>query len=273
MASQYIKVEKNVDKGYAIITIAKEPMNSLDTELCTALYSAIKAVESDAAMKGLIITSGLKGEVFCYGLDPVKELYAPNTSAEQFSAFWPAFSKVLITLYRSRLATLAAIKGAAPAGGCLIALCCEKRLMTRQGSGTIGLNEVAMGIPVPTSLVKLMGQVTGAKVAEDMVVNGRAVKAEEALQMGLVDELVASADMLLPRAEELMAAAVKLPSEARATTKQLLRSDFAQAWENSAYSEEAALLWGALSRPETVALLGAIVARLTGAGKSPGKFR
>jgi len=271
--AQYVTVEKKLGKGYAILTIAKEPMNSLDTELCNALYTAIKAVESDAAMKGLIITSGLKGEGFCYGLCPVNELYAPNTSAEQFASFWPAFSKVLIHLYRSRLATVAAIKGAAPAGGCLIALCCETRLMNRSSSGTIGLNEVAMGIPVPTSLVRLMAQVTGPKIAENMVVNGRAVKADEALQMGLVDELVASADALLPRAEELMAAAVKLPSEARATTKMQLRSEFAQAWEKSAYNEEAAVLWAALTRPETVALLGAIVERLTGGKGSKGKFR
>jgi 3,2-trans-enoyl-CoA isomerase len=265
--SQYIKVDKCPDKGYAIITIAKEPVNSFDTELWTALYNAFQSVESDAAMRGLIITSGLRREVFSGGID-LKELYAPNTSAERYARFWSALSNVLVGLYRSRLATLAAIKGACPAGGCAISMCCDMRLMTRR-SGTIGLNEVPLGIPVPKFWAKLMGHIIGPKVAEQLVLTGRLVKAEEALQIGLVDELVDGAEELLPRAEQLMAVAVKLPGEARAATKLSLRGEFAGAWEEYAQTREATFGWGAIAKPETVARMTATLQRLSGKGSKP----
>lgn len=64
---------------------------------------------------------------------------------------------VTVMCNRSRLATLAAIRGACPAGGCAISLCCDARIMTA-GNGTIGLNEVALGIPVPKYWVQVMAQ-------------------------------------------------------------------------------------------------------------------
>ena len=262
--AQYIKVEKYPDKGYAIITIAKEPVNSFDTELWRALYDAFQSVESDPAMRGLIFVSGLKREVFSGGID-LKELYAPNTSAERYAVFWLALSKLLVGLYRSRLATMAAIQGACPAGGCAISMCCDTRVMTRR-SGTIGLNEVPLGIPVPKFWAKLMGHIIGPKVAEQLVLTGRLVKAEEARQIGLVDELVDSTEQLLPRAEELMAVAVELPSEARAATKLSLRGEFAGAWEQYAQTQEAAFGWGAIAKPETVARMTATLQRLSGKG-------
>lgn len=64
----------------------------------------------------------------------------------------------LLRLYKSPLITICAIRGACPAGGCILSLLCDSRIMTE--AGTIGLNEVALGIPVPYYWVQAMCQVS-----------------------------------------------------------------------------------------------------------------
>lgn len=68
---------------------------------------------------------------------------------------------------RSPLVTIAAIRGACPAAGCNIALCCDHRIMTEQGY--IGLNEVAIGISVPEKWCDLMGRTIGQGPASQLL--------------------------------------------------------------------------------------------------------
>lgn len=95
----------------------------------------------------------------CAGND-INELYAPRTSPERYKQFWVTSNALMARLYSSPLATVAAIRGACPAGGCGLALCCDVRLMSRE-VGHIGLNEVALGIPVPLFWGRLMTRVIG----------------------------------------------------------------------------------------------------------------
>ena len=69
--------------------------------------------------------------------------------------FWSTLTKTLTSIYSSRLATVAAINGACPAGGCVLAMCCDWRVITWDGS--MGLNEVALGIPVPRNWCEPLG--------------------------------------------------------------------------------------------------------------------
>merc|ERR1712224_530821 len=74
------------------------------------------------------------------------ELFLPTTSEERLIKFWSTLSKTLIKIYTSSMVTLAAIPGSCPAAGCCLALCCDFRIITANCS--MGLNEVALGIPV-----------------------------------------------------------------------------------------------------------------------------
>lgn len=232
-----------------------------------ALHAAVQSVEADSNMHGVIITSGLQRDVFTAGND-LKELYAPLTSAQQYAAFWEAQSRLLTGLYATRLATLAAIRGACPAGGCAIALCCDTRLMTAsggRGGSFIGLNEVALGIPVPKYWAGVMANVIGHAPAERLLLCGTMVGPDQALKLGLVDELVQDKADLLPRAQALMAQMVKLPPVARAATKQRLRGDYSKAWLEYALSWEAGPEgFAQIAAPSTVAAVGAALQRLSG---------
>ncbi len=100
-------------------------------------------------------------------------------------------------LLASPLVTIAAVRGHCPAGGCVLALACDARIMT--DDGRIGLNEVELGIPVPLYWGRLMASLVGAGKADALLQTAALVPAKQALALGLVDVVV-------PRAE-LMAAA------------------------------------------------------------------
>ncbi len=265
----YITISVRPD-GVAILTFAKEPVNSFDFDMWDSLDQALTRLEADPKVNAVVLQSGLKRDVFTAGND-LRELYAPNTTKERYAKFWITQNRFLVRLHRSRLATVAAIRGACPAGGCAISLCCDHRLMTPNGS--MGLNEVVLGIPVPKYWGMLMGRIIGGKQAEALLLPGRMVDAQAAKQLGLVDELV-GAEGLLDRAVGVALQACKVPPHARAATKQSLREDFCSAWE-AFYPTEPEFAWGFLSSPTTVKVLGGAMARLSskpqGQGREGGK--
>lgn len=244
--------------GYAVITLQKQPVNLLDTAAWEQISAAFASVESDPSMHGVIFTSGLKRDVFTAGND-FKELYAPLTSAPQYRHFWTVQNTFLINLYRSRLVTVAAIRGACPAAGCGIALCCDHRVMTR--NGFIGLNEVERGIPVPKFWGLLMIRSAGQRNSEKLLFNGSVATPEEAQRIGLVDELVDAAD-LAATAETRVRELMRPRQGARAETKALLRGDFCREWEEY-LKMEADAGFHIISRPEVVKELKGVMEQLS----------
>jgi enoyl-CoA hydratase/carnithine racemase len=107
--------------------------------------------------------------------------------------FWKISNQFLGNLYVSRLVTIAGIRGACPAGGCCLALCCDYRILT--DPGYIGLNEVALGISVPKYWGRLMERVIGSGKAEKLLQFAQLVKAKQALDIGLVDEICHKEDL------------------------------------------------------------------------------
>ncbi|EFJ41714.1 hypothetical protein VOLCADRAFT_77525 [Volvox carteri f. nagariensis] len=244
--------------GIALVTVAKEPVNSMDLAMWARLDQVLMELETNPAVNAVIFASGLKRDVFSAGND-LMELYAPKTTSERYARFWTTQNAFLVRLYRSRLVTIAAIRGACPAGGCAISLCSDVRLITPEG--VMGLNEVQLGIPVPKFWGLLMGRVIGPKVAESVLLSGRMVPAAEAKQLGLVDSVV-PADRLIEDALVAARQACKAPSAARAATKALLREEFCKAWEGF-YPTEHEYGWKYLSSPSTIAVLEGAMKRLS----------
>lgn len=246
--------------GYAVVTIAKEPVNSFDLAMWSALEQALQQLERTPGVRAVIFTSGLAKDIFTAGND-LGELYAPRTSLERYRAFWTTQNRFLVALHRSPLATVAAIRGACPAGGCAIALCCDARLMTAQGS--IGLNEVLLGIPVPKYWGLLMGRVIGPGAADRLLLPGALIAPPEALRLGLVDSLTeGGSEGLLAAAKAAARRLAKLPAQAYAETKLNMRQEFCAAWE-AYYPAEVDGAWRFLASPETVQVLGGAMRRLS----------
>lgn len=253
----------------AVVTLAKEPVNSMDLAFWQELLKTFEGLESDPEVRAVVFRSGLRRSVFTAGLD-LRELYAPTTSEERLNEFWRTLTTALSKIYSSSMVTVAAINGACPAGGCGLALCCDYRVISADGS--IGLNEVQLGIPVPQFWVELFTRTVGQRQAEMLLQTGQLVPSAHAVQLGLVDAVVASGEEVLPTAVAEVERWLKNPDVGRTSTKQVMRSEFAGRWA-AGIPEEAGKVWATISDKRTVALLGKVMQRLSGgkAGSGDGQ--
>ena len=150
----------------------------------------------------------------------------------------------------------------------MLALCCDARVMT--DNGHIGLNEVALGIPVPLYWARLMASIVGGGRADVLLQTAALVPAAQALSMGLVDS-VTTRDALMPAAVAEARRRLAFPDIGRIATKRMLRGPMSDAWLAYA-AEEAAGGWKGLSSPAVTAALGGVLARLSKAAGPAAKL-
>lgn len=128
----------------------------------------------------------------------------------------------------------------------------------------MGLNEVAIGISVPPHWIALMCSIIGQGKADKLTQYARTVNAEEALKIGLVDEVVESAGDLEGKFMSLAKDVLKLPDAGRGLTKSALRGSLGQAWgDRTELENEAHKTWEFLTREQTIKALKAVMARLS----------
>lgn len=202
--------------GVATVRMNKPPVNSLNLEFLTDFTIMLEKLENEKACKGLVLTSS-NPKIFSGGLD-IMEMYQPQP--DRLLTFWRTFQEVWLKLYGSRLATIAAINGHSPAGGCLLAMCCDYRIMAPNYS--IGLNETQLGIIPPFWFIDLMVQCTGHRQAELCCQKGLMLTTEQAHKIGIIDEVVPS-DQVEARAQEEIKSWIKIPEAARQLTKLQMR--------------------------------------------------
>jgi 3,2-trans-enoyl-CoA isomerase len=261
MTDNILSVKYTLNDALAVVSLHREPVNSMNTAVWTSLLSLLDSLEANPKVRGVVFTSTLKRNVFTAGND-LTELYAPGTSMSQFSHFWVTSNTFLARLYVSPLFTIAAVKGACPAGGCCLAMCCDFRIVTKDAS--MGLNEVAIGIVVPSHWIALMGSIVGQGRADKLTQYAKTVIAEEALRIGLVDEIVDSAEDLEDKTILLAKEVFKLPDAGRGLTKAALRGSLGQAWGDRAELEnEAHKMWEYLTREQTIKALKGVMERLS----------
>jgi len=176
----------------------------------------LKKLENSKDCLALIITSSVP-KIFSAGLD-ITEMYKPNPA--RLNEFWRALQQMWIRLYGSPLVTAAAINGAAPAGGCLISLCCDIRLMAP--GFQIGLNETKLGIVAPFWFRNSMINAIGHRVSERALQTGQMFSSEEAKAIGLVDDVVPR-EKLIDHAEKEILKYLSVHDAARQITKHEMR--------------------------------------------------
>lgn len=161
----------------------------------------------------MILTS--TSPVFSAGLD-LLEMHQPDE--ERLRSFWTSLQQVYLDLYGSRLATVAAISGPAPAAGCMLAMACDYRISGAKG--VIGLNEAQFGIVAPPWMADLMLKTVGHRQAETALMLGTLYPANDALRIGLVDEI---SENVMESSEQQARQWTKIPSHSRVASKMLLR--------------------------------------------------
>ena len=245
--------------GIRCLRLARPPVNALNPELCRALIAALEGAHADD-VSGVVLAGSPK--IFSAGLD-VPHLLSLGEDRNAALEAWQAFFGVARRLAESRIPVVAALTGHAPAGGCVLALCCDYRVMARSEDPArpfaLGLNETQVGLVVPEGIQQLMRRVVGDHRAERLLVAGEMVLAERAHAIGLVDEL-AAVDDVVPRAIAWLQALLKLPRQPMLQTRAIARQAVIDA-----LSPEYIQLEHFVERwwePETQAALQALVARL-----------
>ena len=183
--SELLSVE--VDGGIATILLKRPPMNALNVEIQEALRQAAEEVTERRDVAAVIIYGGEK--VFAAGAD-IKEMETMSYADMVFHSrrLQSAFSAVA----RIPKPTVAAITGYALGGGCELTLTCDFRVAARNAK--LGQPEVLLGVIPGAGGTQRLARLIGPAKAKDLVYSGRFVSADEALAMGLVDEVVEEAE-------------------------------------------------------------------------------
>ncbi|WP_257385819.1 enoyl-CoA hydratase/isomerase family protein [Tahibacter caeni] len=205
------------------LRLARPPVNALDAGLIRALREAIEAAPGDGA-RGLIL-SGRSG-MFSGGLDVPSLLQLDRDAMTQV---WRDLFGACAALARSPIPSVAAITGHSPAGGAVLAIFCDYRVMAR-GAYRIGLNEVQVGLVVPEPIQRGLRRLVGAYRAERLMVAGTMLDAEQALAAGFVDELV-DVDHVVARAQIWLRELLALPPQAMSGTRRIARADLAGSFD------------------------------------------
>jgi enoyl-CoA hydratase/carnithine racemase len=240
------------------LRLSRPPVNALHDELLDAILAAHANAISDGA-RGIVLSGNEK--VFSGGMDVP---YLMSLDRPNMKACWSRFFATARALAGSPVPVAAAITGHNPAGGCVLALCCDYRVMALSPDPTkpfrIGLNETQVGLAVPEAIQYLMRRVVGAQRAERLIVAGAMVDSEQAHAFGIVDELAAPNDVIT-RCVAWLQSTLALPSAPMLATRRIARADIVAAL--AAFGDHE--LEGFLDQwdtPDTQAALQAVMARL-----------
>jgi enoyl-CoA hydratase/carnithine racemase len=235
------------------IRLARPPVNAFNTDLLVRLNTALDAPRPGSC--AALVLSGRPG-VFSAGLD-VPELL--TLDAARMLRFWEAFFGAQARLAASPVPVAAAITGHSPAGGAVLAMYCDYRVMAA-GKYRIGLNEVQVGLFPGPIIHGALRRLVGPRVADRLLVGGVLLPPDEALNAGLVDRVTDEGDVIAAALEWARQMA-SLPPQAVARTRALARADLVALTANLGPSDYEAMN-AAWFSAETQTTMRALVERM-----------
>lgn len=241
--------------GVAVLTMEHGKANAVDTDLFADLNRALDDVAATDP-RAVVLTG--TGSIFSAGVN----LFRVVEEGEPYlRAFLPQLSASIRRLFTLPMPMVAAVNGHAIAGGCILAAACDRRVMNR-GQGTIGVTELLVGVPFPADALETLRFLLPERHVQSLVYSGRTLGAEEALAIGLVDE-VADSGEVLDRACAAARRMGRIPGDAFAATKRHIRRPALERMESLAPELDPGVLeiW---SRPETLAGIRAFLEKTVG---------
>ena len=204
----------------ATLTLGRGKVNALNGAVVDELRAALEALEGEPGVRAVILTGA--GKFFSFGFDIPEFL---SYTRERFADFLTRFTGLYTYLFLYPKPVVAAINGHAVAGGCMLVLACDRRVMVG-GRAKISLNEIGFGSSVFAGSAEMLRFWVGSAAATAVLYSGAMYAAAGAERLGLVHEVADE--------EGLAGAAMKAASElaarqqpAFASIKSLLRKPIA----------------------------------------------
>jgi enoyl-CoA hydratase len=228
-------LELTTTDGVRVLRMAHGKANALDLEFARALADAFKAEAREQAP--LVITG--TGRIFSAGVDLPRVV---REGDEYVAQFLRALDDCFLRLFELEKPVVAAVNGHAIAGGCIISSACDVALMVDEGA-TIGVPELAVGVPFPTLPLEIMRHAIGTAGAQGLALSCENLSPQQALQLGLVHKL-AKPDQLLPQAISEAKRLAAIPTRTFTLVKRQLRTPTMQAVRALAsHNKEVAEQW------------------------------
>jgi 3,2-trans-enoyl-CoA isomerase len=214
-------IELQHSNGIATLTLNRGKVNAINGPVVGQLRETLESLERDPDTRAVLLTGA--GQFFSFGFD-IPEFLA--FSREQFTEFVTGFTDLYTYAFLYPKPIVAALNGHTIAGGCMLALACDYRIMV-SGKAKIALNEISFGSSVFAGSAEMLRFWVGPN-ATSILVSGGMYPAGEALSLGLVNEIT-DTDELMKRAAEVASALASKYQPAYASIKSLLRSGIANA--------------------------------------------
>jgi len=211
-------IELSLKDGIATVTLNRPKVNAINEQVVSELRDVFGELASDTRVRAVILTG--RGSFFSFGFDIPGFMDYPK---EAFHRFVMSFSDLVRRIFVFPKPVIAALNGHTVAGGCILAIACDRRVMVT-GKAKIALNEITLGASVFTSIAEILRFTVGSRSAQHLLYSGKMNSAEEALALGLVDEAHTEEgldDAVLRCARDL----AERDAEAFGSIKRLLRKD------------------------------------------------
>jgi Delta3-Delta2-enoyl-CoA isomerase len=215
----FVSVKRQDD--IAIVTLTRDKVNALNNTVVNELTEAFSCLENDESVKAVILTG--TGAFFSFGFDIPEFL---PYSKERFTEYLNGFTAFYTYLFMYPKPVIAALNGHTVAGGCMIALACDYRVMVT-GRARISLNEIAFGSSVFAGSTEMLRFWCGGSNATKILYSGGMFRAEEALELGLINKAVDESGLMAHATGQAEAMGAKDP-KAFASIKNLLRGHIAE---------------------------------------------
>ena len=178
-----------IDEGIARVSLSRGKVNAINEQVAEELTDCFKQLADDPEVKAVILTG--EGRFFTFGFDIPEFL---GYSKDLFIRYLTKFTDLYTYLFLYPKPVIAALNGHTIAGGCMLAISCDYRIMV-PGKAKITLNEINFGSSLFAGSVEIMKLLLGQKNAEAALYGGTMYSPEEALQLGLIDQISPEADL------------------------------------------------------------------------------
>ena len=235
MGTEYRDIEVTQEGNIAVVEIQRPPHNFFDVLLINQIADAFQKLDADTSCRAIVLAS--QGKSFCAGAN-FGSGTEDSSGDEEFteSAFQNRTGSLYeegVRLFRSTTPLIAAVQGAAVGGGLGLSLVADFRVAAPEAR--FAANFVKLGIHPGFGLTVTLPRLVGQQFANLMFFTGRRIKGEEALERGLVDEIVPLAevrDRAIALAKEIAENAPLAVASTRATTRQGLADRIAAATDH-----------------------------------------
>lgn len=213
----------NTKDNYVIVELARGKVNAINAEMVAEIRTLFLDLDQDDKLAGVILTGASK--IFSAGLDLIELMTYDEVQIENFLR---DFGMMHVELSRFTKPFICALPGFSPAGGTVIAITADYRIMADDPKYALGLNEMDVNVQITQNLTEAYAFWLGRSLSNRFILDGKLLNPQEALQHHLVDEICPQ-DEVLNRAEAKMRQYLKADPDIFSYTKKALRQPWFQA--------------------------------------------